>query len=294
METGNKPTHYIMSGKQKFNIKDKALEKKEFAKYRLSIELSLSGFSYCILDSSSNTFIAFENFQLKNVASEQDLLDEIKQLIKKNDLLQQSFKDTNVLYVGFKSTLIPADLFDASKLDNYLKFNYQVHSDEIVLSQNLFNLKAFNVYSIPSKLKTGIENVFKNAKIGHYSGGLIENLLFQNTEKESNVYIHVQDKHFDLLSIKGKTLNFYNHFIYQTPEDFVYYTMFTINQMKISTDKQTVIILGEIDKQSEEIKLLTKYLPQTRYGLRNETFRYSPLFEEMPKHYYYNLLNFHL
>jgi len=283
-----------MSVKQKFVIKDKALEKKEFAKYRLSIELSLSGFSYCILDTNSNTFIAFESFPLKNINSELDLIDELKKTVQANDILKQQFKDTTISYVGFKSTLIPNELFEETKKEEYLKFNYPVNSDEIVLTQSLFNLKAHNVYAIPAKLKAGLESLFKNCKIDHYSGGLIENLLFQNKEKEQKVYLHVQEKHFDLVYIKGKKLEFYNHFVYNNEEDFVYYAMFAANQLKINSEKQEVVILGEIDKQSREIKLLSKYIQRIFYGLRNDTFRYSSLFEEMPKHYYYNLLNFHL
>ena len=53
---------------------------------------------------------------------------------------------------------------------------------------------------------------------------------------------------------------FYNIFEYQTKEDFIYYILFTLEQLELSTDKTNVSLLGDINKQSELYKILYTYV----------------------------------
>ncbi len=285
-----------MELKPVYKIQDKKLEAKQFSKYSLSIELSLSGFSYSILDTNTNTFIGFEHYGFKSPSNGYPgIIKIIKDIKNKNELLSKPYKNTYVLFTNEKSTLIPLELFREDKKETYLKFNHPITKEDIVLFEKLFNLKACNIFAVSGQLKEFLEKEFPGTKLGHHSGSLIENIIFQNNEKENNIYLHVsQDYYFDILFVKGKRLEFYNNFSYQNAEDFVYYILYVFQQLKLDTEKQKFTVLGNISKQSEEMKLLATYFKNILYGNRNETFHYSSLFEEVPRHQFYNLLNFHV
>ena len=53
---------------------------------------------------------------------------------------------------------------------------------------------------------------------------------------------------------------FYNIFEYQTKEDFIYYILFTLEQLDLSTETTNISIIGAINEQSELYKILYTYI----------------------------------
>ena len=68
--------------------------------------------------------------------------------------------------------------------------------------------------------------------------------------------MNISQSLFDIVVLKDSKILFYNNFEYQTKEDFIYYILFTLEQLELSTDKTKVSLLGDINKQSELYKIL--------------------------------------
>ena len=49
-----------------------------------------------------------------------------------------------------------------------------------------------------------------------------------NLDKE--VFIHIQKEHFEIVVVRNQQLLLFNSFEYSTPEDFIYYILFTFRQ----------------------------------------------------------------
>ena len=100
--------------------------------------------------------------------------------------------------------------------------------------------------------------------------------------------MNISQSLFDIVVLKDSKILFYNNFEYQTKEDFIYYILFTLEQLELSTDKTKVSLLGDINKQSELYKILYTYV-------RNISFFNSknPIFNnqtEIDKHSNFILL----
>lgn len=275
-------------------ITSQKINEQEFSQCKLSIEVSLNGICYCVINTSNNTFIALEYIPFSDAGSTEELITKLYSSYKHHELLNKNYKETLILYKASKSTLIPAELYREADKMLFFKFNHRQSESETVLNQPLNNLKAQLLYAIPTKLMNELELIFKKPTLRSHAGSLIENLLFQNKDKDVRVYLHVQNKTFDIAVLRNKDLILYNHYQYTQPEELVYFVVFTMNQLKLNTQKTPVVFLGELSKQSEEIALLAKYIQNITYGARNETFRYNTAIEELPRHYFYNLLNFHV
>ena len=60
--------------------------------------------------------------------------------------------------------------------------------------------------------------------------------------------------------LKDSQILFYNIFEYQTKEDFIYYILFTLEQLELSSEETNISLTGNIDEHSELYKILYTYV----------------------------------
>ena len=278
---------------------DKALIKadsaySEFNKnYILSIRLSLDGFSFCITSEDKNKHLALESYLIQEAGDYTILSEILDQLIDHLEILKKRFNKVFVMFEGTKSTLIPSPLFDEDSLEHYLKFNHKVDSDELILFDRLSNLQAYNVFALPQKIKDLISSRFINYKIIHYNSSLIEELLVRhkNQNLTNRVFANVRQSYLDIVVPEGDKIIFHNSFRYKTIEDFAYFLIFVLEQLKLNPESVELVLTGEIDKSSKYYEILYKYIRNIEFIERNDFFKYSYVLDELPSNYFYNLLN---
>jgi hypothetical protein len=95
----------------------------------------------------------------------------------------------------------------------------------------------------------------------HKNSVLVERLLKLNgTSQEKEVYIHFQSNYFEIIVVKGNKLIFFNSLEYNTPEDFIYYILFTFEQLQLNPESISVKLLGAISKDSDYFAISYKYI----------------------------------
>lgn len=60
--------------------------------------------------------------------------------------------------------------------------------------------------------------------------------------------------------VKGNKLILFNSFEYSSPEDFIYYILFTFEQLQLNPDSVSVKLLGTISKDSAYFEIAYKYI----------------------------------
>ncbi len=278
---------------------DKALTKAEtdysdFNKnYILSIQVSLDGFSFCIIDEDRNKIIALQNYAVQEIDNYDTLVKDLGQLIDNLEIIKRRFNRINVLFEGNKASLIPFPLFDETQPEHYLKFNHKLEHGDEVLFDKLNTLQAYNVFAIPTCIKELIKAKFINYKICHFSSTLIEGLLikYKNQDLHNRVFVNVRSNYLDVIIIEGPKLVFFNSFKYRTVEDFAYFLIYVLEQQKLNPENIDLTLLGEIDKGSKYYEILFKYIRNIDFIERNDFFTYSYALDEVPSNHFYNLLN---
>jgi hypothetical protein len=256
----------------------------------LSIQIRLNGLSFCVLNRSSNTIELTKHIHLEKKATPYELLNELKSTIESNSELHQSFNSIICIYQNELSCLVPNDLFDENNMADYLKFNAKILKTDFISFDTLATISSSNVYVPLININNYIFETFGSFDYKHASTVMIETLLQQSSQNtETTLYINVNDTTFEIISIENKQLLFYNTFEYSSKEDFIYYVLFTIEQLKLNPETIKTALTGIIDTNDALYKILYKYIRFVEFVKPDYSFNFENKLDN--NHSDYILLN---
>jgi hypothetical protein len=152
-------------------------------------------------------------------------------------------------------------LFNEEFLADYLKFNSKILSNDFITHDNLAHGDIVNVYVPYVNINNFIYENYGVFEYNHYSTILLNSIFALHKNKAEKVmYINVTKNHFEIIVIKGNKLILYNTFEYKTKEDFVYYILFTAEQLKLNPEKFPLVLIGAISKENDLYKIAYTYV----------------------------------
>ncbi|MGZ0017392.1 DUF3822 family protein [Yeosuana sp. AK3] len=242
----------------------------------LSIQVSLSGLSFCILQRDSNTISILKRFEFEKKLNPFDALDKVKHVFNTEDALKNNFKSVYVTHVNELSTLVPKALFDEDNLADYLKFNSKILKTDFITFDEIALNDSVNVYVPYANINNFIYDTFGSFTYKHFSTVLIENILVLEKNSDSQkVYVHVASNHFEIVVLNKGDLILYNSFEYTNEEDFMYYLLFTIEQLQLNPETIKVLFLGQIKKEDPLYKIAYQYIRHIDFSDRQDTYIYK-------------------
>ena len=243
---------------------------------RLSIQIGLSGLSFCILDVSANTITYFKQFKKERNLTPLELLDYLKFVIDTEGFKQKNFDQILVIYRNELSTLVPKLLFDEDNLADYIKFNNKILPTDFITFDEL-NDDIINVYVPLVNINNFIYDTFGAFVYKHFSTVFIEQVKNRNRNfQEKRMYVNVEDSLFETLVLDGDKLIYSNTFSFNTKEDFIYYILFTSEQLKMNTENFPLFLYGEIDETSEFFEIAYKYIRHVAIGKLDLEYKIQP------------------
>ncbi|WP_430412532.1 DUF3822 family protein [Kordia sp.] len=244
----------------KLNKESNTINQSDFQK--LSIQISLNGLSFCILDTIENKITSLQHFTFETVTNPLQLeVEIINTLNAHKNIFDQSFQEVTISHINTLATFVPKPLFSDKNLPDYLKYNNKILPNDYITFDVVTNNDMVNVY-IPY---VNINNLFFD-KYGsftykHFATILLENIFqLPDTSDGTVVYVHVQKDQFEIIVVKNKKLLLYNSFEYVTAEDFIYYVLFTIEQLELNTNELQLYFLGDIEKEDHLYTITYTYV----------------------------------
>ena len=251
----------------------------------LSIQLSLSGLSFCILNKDSNTIIEVKELRSEKRLNPFEVLDELKVLFENESTLNNSFTNVTIVHNNDLSTLVPEALFNKNHVADYLKFNSKILKSDFIAYDSILENSSVNVYVPYININNYIYDKFGTFIFKHISSVLIESILrIEKASTTPKVYIHVSLNHFEIIIIKEGKLELYNTFVYNSKEDFIYYILFTAEQLNLNPETLNLVFIGDITEDDEIYNIAYKYIRNISFGNRNDDFEYI----DKPKSNYSN------
>ena len=226
----------------------------------LSIQISLSGLSFCIINKSENLVEFIKSIDLEHKQSPANLLARLKAVFETNSVFEQDFTNISCIYQNELSCLVPKDLFKSEHLADYLKFNAKILKTDFINYDEVKSIEAINVYVPLVNINNYLFDRFGSFTYKHSSTILIEQLISEKVTVNEKLFLNVNQSTFEILSFGADKLKFYNIFQYQTPQDLVYYLLFTIEQLNLDTEIIKLFLIGGIEKENETFKLIYKYV----------------------------------
>ncbi len=249
--------HLSMTRETTNNIKAETTE--DFQK--LSIQVSLNGLSFCIVDTVSHAIKMLESTTFAKELTPFDLQKHLQDFLEKHKVDKRSFSEVIVVHRNNLFALVPKSLFDDSQLANYLKFNTKMLANDLIVYDEIKNHDIFTVYVPFTNINNYIFDLYGEFDYEHHSTVTIHSLLNTNShEQDTTGYIHVGRQQIDITIIANKQLLFYNTFDFVTKEDFIYYILFTLEQLKLNPEHISIKLFGAIEEDDEIYKLCHRYI----------------------------------
>jgi len=246
------------------------LEKSTSNYNKLSIQISLNGLSFCVVDTINNSLIVTENIVFENSLNPHKILKHIEKLFTQYSVEKSTFSEVVVIHKNNIFNLVPKALFNKEELANYLKYNAKILANDLIFYDEIESHDIVNVYVPFVNINNYIYGIFGDFDFKHNGTIMIESLLKNhNSGNETVCYVYVTKQDMSITIIAEKKLQLYNCHNYHTKEDFIYYLLFTLEQLKLDTENVKVKFFGFIKEEDavyqlcyEYIKNITIFIPE--------------------------------
>lgn len=255
--------------------------------YELSIQVNLNGLSFFVLNSMSSKIDFLETVIFDKKQTPQALLDQLTHCFNSLEELHKQFRKVTIIHDNELATLVPKPLFDETNLVDYLKFNTKILKTDFITYDHLSIADIMIVYVPLMNINNFIFDRFGSFEYKHSTTIILNRIL--TLEKNSNLlkmYLNIEVSHFEIIVVENNKLKFYNRFEYNTKEDFIYYLLFTAEQLQLNPEKFPVVLMGSVDENDELYQIAYKYVRHVSI-LSKDAMLYSS--DTSPKHF--TLLN---
>ena len=258
--------------------------------YILTIQYALDGLCFIIFDYNEQKFLALKHYIIND--HEAPLESILLELQEREAWKLKEFSRINFLIDNSYSTFIPSQYYDIKLKSDYLRIQNIPHNTQIEVDTiSIYDF--FNIYPIENNITEVISNFCENVNIRHASSVLICSLIknFSSRNPEIRAFVNVRNNYFELTVINNCNLILHNYFHYNTKEDFLYFILFTFEQLKIDNETIPMYFLGMIEEDSPIVKLSSKYIRNIRFFNRDNNFHYIKELYSIQYGHYYTLYN---
>ena len=276
------------------SFRDNAFDPNATERYCLVVQTDRERLTLAVLDNISNDFLAFESWFFKKAVSDAQLAEQIERLCTDHEWLTNGFKRIDAIVTTEKFTFVHAPVFDSAATREYLAFNIPLAENDVVRNDILRQTDARNLYAIDRKLENALCKISSSIRIRHHFTPLMEKVLSSaKNQNEKKMHAHIRQGQFDLIVSDNGQLLLGNVFTFHSGEDFIYFLLFTAEQLKLNPEKMDLEISGEVEEQSSVILAAKKYIRNIRFAERPSGLRFAEGFNQFPPHYHFNLFALH-
>lgn len=251
----------------------------------LSIQISLSGLSFCILNRTQNKIELLKQYPFEKKANPFEILEQLKSVLESDSGLSQSYSSVLVIYQNELSNLVPIALFDDQQCADYLKFNSKILKSDFISYDDIAINESVNVYVPYVNINNFIFESFGEFEYKHASTILIDTILQREIKSnDASIFLNINQQNFELIAIKDKKLQLYNSFEYTTKEDVIYFLLFTIEQLHFNPETVKLKLMGTIDKNDDTYTLIYTYVRFVEFYSPTYNFEFASNLAPIQKH----------
>ena len=241
--------------------------------HKLSVQLTLSGLSFLVTSNTTNKTIVFLEKKFDQTISPEELLLELQSELNNNVIFDTLFSQINIIYHTRLYTLTPTHLFDPSKSSDYLKFNAKILKNDYIAHDTVESLDLTVVYVPFVNINNFLFEKFGDFNYYHSTTLLLEQVLkSEKVFKLPKIYLNIFSNTFDLAAVKNGKLLMCNSFEFNSPEDFVYFILFCLEQLKMNPESIDLFVSGTIEKDDPNYSMLFKYVRNVSFFNSKVTF----------------------
>ncbi|RAR73922.1 DUF3822 family protein [Flavobacterium aciduliphilum] len=216
---------------------------------KLVIQVSLGGLSFCVFDTLTGTAVLLKNFHFDSFNRSSNIEDLFAEVYQANPELTRKYDEVLILHNNNLSTFVPEPLFDEAFMGSYLQYNTKVFETDFFAFDALDIHQMNHVYIPYVNMNNFFIDIYGSFDYKHANTILVSKLLEKSKNKDDRkMFVHVCENHFEIVVVQNQNLVFFNSFEYKTPEDFIYYILFTAEQLQLNPEHFALELLGSISE----------------------------------------------
>src|SRR5690606_9954440 len=134
-------------------------------------------------------------------------------------------------------------------------------ANDLLAYDEIPNQELVNVYIPYTNINNYIFELFGEFEFKHSGTVMITALLGQGRAPVDPVcYLQVSANEMEMMVVADKKLRFYNQFEYTGKEDFLYYLLFSLEQLGLSPETIPVKMFGSIEEGDPTFELCHRYV----------------------------------
>ncbi len=239
------------------NITDKNYKK-------LILNVGLKGFSFGIFDILQNKILNVKEILFSEFPGVLSVEEGYKIAFNSFGDLSKDYDEVTVIHDNNLSTFVPVALFEEDLLGSYLQYNTKVFETDFFTFDELPQHQMNTVYVPYININNFLLDQFESFDYKHSSTVLVNKILeLSKNIDETQVFVHFSDGKFEIIVVQNQQLILYNCFEYITSIDFIYYLLFTIEELQLNPEICKLHLFGKISEEDENFRIAYKYVRHT-------------------------------
>ena len=227
---------------------------------KLTVKVSPNGLSYCSSDTLNHTLLSFGEV-LFDASEKKNLWEICADAFDSNEMLRDAYDEVTVLHDSNLAAFVPDALFDEQYLGSYLQYNVKVFENDVFAQDAITSYPIRTVYVPNAEINGFFEQKFRNLTYKHIHTILVSKLLeLSKNIDDKKMFVHMSPGHFEIAVVQNQHLLLFNSFEYKTPEDLIYYLLFTAEQLNLNPETMKLEFLGEILEDDAFFAIAYKYV----------------------------------
>ena len=241
--------------------------------HKLSIQVGLNGLSFCVLDTIGKELVLSYGLRFMKEVSPYDLQRELKDRLREEGVFDYNFSEVVAIHRNTLFSLVPQAFFDEGQLAHYLKFNAKIYPTDHLEYDWIQGLETANTYVPFTNVNNYIFERFGAFEFKHSATVLLEILQKLPSAAQGAVcFAHLADGQMDLAVFRNKKFLFFNSYPYSGPEDFMYYLLFTIEQLGLDPETLKLRLLREPGEGDPVYEMASRYLEHVSVFVPSEAY----------------------
>lgn len=224
---------------------------------KLTVQVSSSGMSFSSFDTLNHHILSVDEVVFDGVNAEAT----VEKILKEHAVFQESYDEVVVLHENNLATFVPLPLFNELYIGSYLQYNTKVFETDFFDYDTISSHAIITVYVPNVNMNTVFEDHFGTCNYKHVHTVLVSRLLdLSKNVDDKRMFVHMAKTHFEIIIVQNQHLLLFNSFDYKTPEDLIYYLLFTAEQLNMNPESFKLEFIGDVVENDAYFKIAYKYI----------------------------------
>ncbi|HDR52106.1 MAG TPA: DUF3822 family protein [Mariniphaga anaerophila] len=254
--------------------------------YKLSIQVSLDGFSFSVIHPGEKQLLALHHSPVP-VSSENLLGRRFEEWFGNEGLLKKKFAKIRLHYSSPKITLVPAKFYDYEKQNRLARLVFGNLGVNATRDNYWPGVEGNLVFTIPESLLNVFDQTFPGIVVVHPLSVYNKRILQGKSEGGNVMALYFEKSWFSLMLYEDEQHQVVNSFGTSYPTDVLFYISSVLKQRELSSKNTKLLLAGDVSSDGEIYKMLGQwfndanfFVPDISYNreLFNESLhRFIPL-----------------